>query len=87
MNLSFNLQAVGYSRSSLPRGTQYNTQTKQITIAIHNLPKNNLQTQRTVTKQKHTLLHSCILIKKVCHNTALGHAHILIKGGIDRTGY
>ena len=28
----FNLQAVGYSRSSLPRGTQYNTQAKQITI-------------------------------------------------------
>ena len=31
MNLT-SMQAVGYSRSSLPRGAQYNTQTKQMTI-------------------------------------------------------
>jgi len=49
MNLSFNLQAVGYSRSSLPRGTQYNTQTKLRQITIYTMCKK---------KQKHTLLHS-----------------------------
>jgi len=46
----FNFQAVGYSRSSLPRGTQYNTQTEQMTI--YRIYKNNLQTQRTVATTK-----------------------------------
>ena len=60
----FNLQAVGYSRSSLPRGTQYNTQTEQMTI--YTIYKNNLQTQRTVatTTKKNIHYYMTILIKK-----------------------
>ena len=44
-----------------PEELQYSTQTKQITMIANTVTqstKNNLQTQRTVTKQKHTLLHT-----------------------------
>ena len=39
--------------------------------------KSNLQTPRTVTKQKHTFLHTN---QKVSHNTALGHPHTHKRG-------
>jgi len=82
----FYLQAVGYSSSSLPRGTQYNIQTEH--NIIHNLQekkKKQLTNAMYSNKTKYTLLqnkniHYYILIKKVCHNTALRHPHTCKRG-------
>ena len=67
----FNLQAVGYSSSSLPRETR--TTHNKTNNNIHNLQK-QLTTQHSYSSyNKNIHYYITKLIKKVSHNTALGH--------------